>query len=212
MFPTLSDGLTLGEGATLPTGALKAAAGANTPPDDTILVRFHPGTDLAAARSRLQRSFGTQTSINVLAPEQPVDLVNFGRVANLPYIVGGLVGLLAVATLVHLLVTSIRRRRRDLAVLKTLGFTPAQMRQAVAWQATTIATVAFVLGLPIGTIIGRWIWLAFARQLGVLAAPAVPAISWIGLILATLVVANLVAVFPARSAARTSASLILRTP
>lgn len=53
----------------------------------------------------------------------------------------GTLGLLAVG---HALVTSVRRRRGELAVLRTLGFTRGQVR-AVAWQATTIVPVGLVV-------------------------------------------------------------------
>ena len=122
---------------------------------------------------------------------------------NLPLAVGGLLGLLAAGTLAHLLITSIRRRRGDLAVLKILGFVPGQLRRTVAWQANTIAVIALAFGVPIGTIIGRWIWLAFAHQLGVVAVPAVPVISVLILALGALIVANLIALVPSHAAART---------
>ena len=74
----------------------------------------------------------------------------------------------------HLLVTSIRRRRRDLAVLKVVGFVPGQLRRTILWQANTITVVALLLGVPVGTVIGRGVWLLFAHQIGVFAAPTVP--------------------------------------
>jgi ABC-type lipoprotein release transport system permease subunit len=51
----------------------------------------------------------------------------------------------------HTLVTSVRRRWRDLAVLKTLGFTRGQVGATVAWQAITFAVVALAFGLPWGS-------------------------------------------------------------
>src|SRR5512132_3144824 len=67
---------------------------------------------------------------------------------------GLLVGLPAVmvilGTMAHTLITSVQRRRRDLAVLKTLGFVRGQVAATIAWQATTFAVVALCLGLPFG--------------------------------------------------------------
>ena len=68
----------------------------------------------------------------------------------------GLLALLAAAALAHLLVTSVRRRRRDLAILKSLGFVRGQVSAAVAWQATTVALLALAVGLPLGVALGRW--------------------------------------------------------
>ena len=73
----------------------------------------------------------------------------------------------ALATVTHALVTSVRRRRRDLAILKALGFLRSQVAATIAWQATTFAVVALGLGIPLGVAAGRWGWRLTASQLGV---------------------------------------------
>ena len=52
----------------------------------------------------------------------------------------------------------VRRRRRDFAVLKTLGFDRGQVRATVAWQATTLAALGVALGVPLGIVIGDAVW------------------------------------------------------
>ena len=153
----------------------------------------------------------TDTGNAVAAPEKPVDLVNFGRVQNLPLVLAALLGTLAAITLAHLLVTSIRRRRRDLAVLKTLGFSSAQVRGTVAWQATALGILAALVGIPVGVLAGRWVWIVFARQLGIVPRPAVPVLTFFLLAAAALVVANLVAVVPGRAAAHVRPAIVLRS-
>ncbi len=211
IFPDFGDQLSLGQGAQTTIGVLKSAVGSNTPPPDTILMRFRPGTDVEAAITALQGRFDPASGLNVMAAEQPVDLINFGRVQNLPLVVGGLLGLLAAGTLVHLLLTSIRRRRRDLAVLKVLGFVPGQLRATIAWQASTITALALVIGLPLGIVLGRSIWRLFAHQIGVIAVPVVSPPALAALAVAAFVVSALAALVPARAASRTPASEILRT-
>ena len=56
----------------------------------------------------------------------------------------------AVGTLAHVLLTGVRRRRRDLALLKTLGFARSQVLGVVAWEASAFAVVALLIGLPLG--------------------------------------------------------------
>jgi hypothetical protein len=45
-------------------------------------------------------------------PTTPTGLVNFGRIQNLPLILGLVLAVMALLTVAHLLATSIRRRRR----------------------------------------------------------------------------------------------------
>lgn len=212
VFPGLSDAMGLGKGlAMTPEGLRRMIPGGNIPPPNTILVRFRPGVDAAAATSELRRQVSAGGAFAVLSAERPVDLVNFGRVQALPLVLGGLLGVFATATLAHLLVTSIRRRRRDLAILKTLGLEQGQVRATVACQSTTVGVVAVAVGVPLGMAAARWVWLLFAHQLGIVAGPAFPLLALGALSLATIVVANLVAVLPGRMAARTPPALVLRS-
>ena len=212
VFPSLSDALGLGTGAvaTIPGFERGLAPGVDMPPPQTAFIRFRPGEDKARAIADLDRRVSA-TGNTVRVPDRPVDLVNFGRVQNLPVVLAALLGTLAVATLAHLLVTSIRRRRRDLAVLKTLGFSSGQVRSTVAWQATTLGFLAGLIGIPLGIALGRWVWIVFAHQLGIVPRPAVPFLTFLVLATVTLAVANLVAIFPGRAAARVRPALVLRS-
>src|SRR3954462_2613495 len=72
------------------------------------------------------------------------------------------------------LLASVRRHRRDLAVLKTIGFVRRQVSATVAWQATTLALGALVAGVPAGLALGRWTWRLVANGLGSVSPPIVP--------------------------------------
>jgi hypothetical protein len=212
VFPSLSDAMSLGKGAATTTAGLKRSLAPEVPPPPLQigLIRFRPGVDKARAIADLDQRVA-DTGSAVLAPEKPVDLVNFGRVQNLPLVLAALLGTLAAVTLAHLLVTSIRRRHRDLAILKTLGFSTAQVQSTVAWQATTLALLAAAVGVPVGVVCGRWVWIVFAHQLGIVAHPAAPLMTFLLLGVAALVVANLVAALPGRAAARLQPARVLRS-
>jgi ABC-type lipoprotein release transport system permease subunit len=173
-------------------------------------VRYAPGADPAAALRSLQLS-PSGAEVDVHLPTPPTDVENLGRVGGLPRVLAGLLALLAAATLAHLLVTSVRRRRRDLAVLKTLGFVRRQVSAAVAWQATTVALVALAVGLPLGVALGRWSWSLLVDRIGLGAEPVTPWPALLAAALATVLVANLVAAWPGRMAARTRPALALRS-
>jgi ABC-type lipoprotein release transport system permease subunit len=174
---------------------------------NVFLVKLAVGADRRAAEASLQRDFPH----TVLTAYAPAEVENLTRIGNLPAVLAGMLGLLAIATIAHALVTSVRRRRHDLAILKTLGFVRAQVRATVAWQASTLSLIASVIGLIGGAVAGRWLWIFYAERLGVRAEPALPLALLIVVIPAALAMANVIAAFPARAAARTEPALVLRT-
>ncbi len=101
-----------------------------------------------------------------LRPTTPISLINFGEAVNFPLIVGLMLALFGVATLMHLLVVSVGRRRREVALLKALGFVNQQVVAAVCWQATTVALVGIIVGIPLGIAVGQVVWRRVCDQSG----------------------------------------------
>jgi hypothetical protein len=172
-------------------------------PRNYFLVRFARGVDRREALASLQEA-------EPLSGAKPIDVANYGRVDSMPILIGGLFGLIAIATLVNTLMTSLRRRRRDLAILKTLGFERKQVSRVVTWQATTVVSIAVVIGIPLGVAAGRWSWRIFADALGVVPDARVPVPAILLLVPAALLIANLFAALPARLAAKTRPAAVLR--
>ena len=117
----------------------------------------------------------------------------------------------ATVALALTLATSVRRRRRDLGLLKALGFTRRQLAAAIAWQATFAAVIGAVVGVPIGIASGRELWTLFAASINAVPDPTVPVLSVVLVGLGALVFANVVAAFPGRSAARTQTAVVLHS-
>jgi hypothetical protein len=144
-------------------------------------------------------------------PITPISLVNFGEAVNFPLILGFMLSLFGVATLLHLLVVSVARRRHEIGLLKALGFVRAQIRAAVCWQATTVALFGIVVGIPLGVAAGQLVWRTFATNLGAVPVATVPV--WLIALLGggVLAVAGLLAIAPALAATRsTTAGQLLR--
>ncbi len=165
--------------------------------------RHHPAAALAA----MHRA----TKLEVDPISTPQDVLNLRNVRPLPRALAAFLVLLGAAALGHALVTAVRRRRHELAVLRAVGFTPRQTATTVAAQAGTVALVGLVVGIPLGVILGRlsWRWVADATPL-VFSPPVAVAVILVG-IPVTIVVANLLAAAPARRAARIRPAVALRT-
>jgi FtsX-like permease family/MacB-like periplasmic core domain len=211
VFPPLSDGLGLGQGAGLTLGGVRQVPGVPAVPLYTLLVRFRPGADPRAAMGTLTSRVTQAGPFNVQGPATPTDLVNFGQVQNLPMLLGIALSGLALLTIAHLLITSVRRRRRDFAILRALGFTRGQVRRTAAWQAATLTAAALAIGIPAGAVCGRAAWLIFARHLGIVPAPDIPLPSFAVLIPIALGLAVTIAALPGESAARAKPAQLLRS-
>jgi ABC-type lipoprotein release transport system permease subunit len=214
VFPDMDDTLNLGRGAAMTVAGTRGLLppGLPLPPPDTLFVRFRPSA--ATAQARLDSFAAREARLGpflTVGPATPADVVNFGRVQNLPLLLGAALSLLALLTIAHLLLTSVRRRRRDFAVLRALGFTRRQVRSAVSWQAGTLAAAALVIGIPAGILCGRLAWQLFEHRLGIHPAAVVP-LATLGVLVPTaLALAVAIAAVPGESAARTPAAQILRS-
>lgn len=192
-----------GEGGVMTAAAVLAIA-----PEDGVgccYVRFKEGTDLDRARKTLEAA-----GLEAFLRTKRSDLRTLEQIAALPLVLSALFALMALAALVHVLTTGIRRRRRDLAVLKTLGFVRRQVRSAVAWQAGVTAVLCAVVGIPLGAVLGRIGWRAVAGTFGVVPAVKTPVLVLLLVAPLALLVARIVAVVPARIAARTQPAVVLR--
>ena len=207
VIPTVGHTANLGEGSIITVEGVHQFFPGSSSYD--FVVRFKPGVDQAKARARLQSEVASFNA-GVGLPSTPGDLLNFGRSRNLPFILAGLLAALGLGTLAHALVTSINRRRRDFAICKTLGFTRGDVGRAIAWQSSTFIVVSLTLGLVIGAIAGRSLWNVYANQLGILGVPRVPLVTLLLMVPAAGLLANVLALWPARSAAATRPAVVLR--
>jgi ABC-type lipoprotein release transport system permease subunit len=195
---------------------------ANLNGPELVFVRLITGISAAAGRSNLQhiaqaanKVFAADpnaagNNVAVIGVQRPAQIVNYRTIGSTPIILATGIALGAVIALAITLIASVRHRRRDLAVLKVLGFTPRQLSAVVAWQSTVAALVGIVVGVPCGIVLGRQLWSAFARDINAVPDATVPVVSVILVALGALIFANVVAAIPGRIAARTPTAMVLR--
>jgi hypothetical protein len=226
---TLADHTTMGSGAVLSTDLVPPALEqALTNPDPTlngptlVFVRLGHGTSAAAGLADMRRvadaanaAFAADPNaagdtVAVLPVQRPAEIVNYRSTGATPFALASGLALATVIALGLTLAASVRRRREDLALLKTLGLTRRQLATTVAWQSSVAAVLGVVVGVPVGIAAGRWLWILFAREIYAVPKPTVPmSVLLVGF--GALVLANVVAAIPGRVAARTPAALVPRT-
>jgi putative ABC transport system permease protein len=179
-----------------------------------ILIRYRSGTSLPAAEQRLQAALTANHCppgcATITTNQQPAAIVDYTSVRGTPLVLSALLALLAIGALAHVLLTSVRRRARDLAMLRTLGLVRGQLLRVVFWQAAAMAMAALLVGVPAGLLAGRWAWMLFANSAGVRPAARIPGLVVLLVLPATLAVAVIIAARPGVQAARIRPAVTLR--
>jgi len=193
-------------------GALASVSGAST--DDVegyALIRWRPGASspaIVAATRRFHSAYAADGFAGT--PTLPSAVVELGKLRVLPFALAAFFALLAIATVAHALVTTVRRRRHDLAVMRSFGFTGRQSRVAIAWQATLIAGAGVVIGIPLGIVVGRSVWRWLAHSFPVAYVPPLALVAVVLVVPAAILVVNALAAGPGRAAARIRPAEALR--
>jgi len=222
-FPAIASGFQMGSGALVATSDFPAAilnpqqntyAGPNA-----VLIRLRPGLSardaqrsLLGLQSRINATKGDEGSVGGLVRLlRPAEIVNYRSMGTTPAVLGLGLAVGAIAALGLTLVASVRRRRRDLAMLKTLGFSRRQLASSIAWQSSVAVLIGIAIGVPMGIVLGRSLWDLFAHEINAVPAPSVSVPSLALVAVGAFVLANLVATVPGNMAARTPTALILRS-
>ncbi|MET0726957.1 MAG: FtsX-like permease family protein [Acidimicrobiales bacterium] len=192
VIPSVEGGDGIGEGAVVTLDGFR---------------RLDPGAAMSMAAVRLrsgatgaEERIGEMFGMTVGPPERPSTVVNLQRVRSTPFIVAASLAALAALSMAHQLITSARRRRRDLAVLRALGADRRWITRVLHWQATVLAAAVAVVALPLGVAAGRLVYRAYIDRIGARTDVDVPYRMLTAVVMSLLVLVNLAAIVPARRA------------
>ena len=87
---------------------------------------------------------------------------------------------------------------------------PLQVASSVVWQTNALALSVVAVAVPLGIVAGRRTWRWFADGIGVAPDPSTPLVLVGGAVALVVVVANVVALVPARRAGSVDAARVLR--
>jgi ABC-type lipoprotein release transport system permease subunit len=201
VLPSVSFGEGGGRGAAmLQSGLQRVSADSDL---QQLAIRLEPGTkpDALSLGADVNPSSGLS---------RPPDVINASRSRSVPVIIAVVVGVLATVVLVQALISSVRSRRRDVAILRALGADRGWVTRVVHIQATALGFAALAIGIPLGIVAGRAIFRAFAGNLGLVATPAMPVVIIASVAATLLVMANVAASVPAHRARHIPLSTLLR--
>jgi hypothetical protein len=141
----------------------------------------------------------------------PASIKSVSRVRAIPFVLAAVLAALALLTVGHVMLTSMRSRRRDLAILRSLGADRSWITRAVHWQATVLTVLPVLVGIPLGIVIGRLVFVAFADSMGAVDDAAIPLLSIAVGAIAVVALANGVAAMVSQRTRRREPALLLQS-
>jgi ABC-type lipoprotein release transport system permease subunit len=201
VFRSQSETPVLDDGVAFTPAGLASVIKNQTDIESSLELRYPPGADVASLDAALTKDYGLQFNA-FTAPQVPGVIRNLAEARTVAIALALFFAVLGTLALGHTLVVGTGGRRGQLAVLRTLGFRPTQVRGAVAVQACVLALAATAIGLPLGVALGRYVWHALTADLGALDGPATPWIVVAAAIPLTMLAASALAAWPARAASR----------
>ena len=171
----------LGHGAVITLSGLQRLN--SSAREQAWFIRLPPGADKQIAVDTFAALFPGEVrkDISSFEFEEVGDYgLNLQQIGSVPMLFAVIMALVAAAVLVHVLTVAARARRRDLAVLRVLGFSRGQVLRTIAWQSMIYAAGALAVGIPAGVALGRLTWREYAASLGVVPEPVV---SWTALLI-----------------------------
>jgi hypothetical protein len=207
----------LGQGAVVTAATLTPqSSAAQGPGYNFVLLKFAPGPRQAADMAAFERAMApfcatVQQPTCVITDQRPNGASNYARIDATPEVLAGVLAVLGLAVLAQFGMSSARRRRREFAILKTLGLLRRQLAAITAWQVTALTALALLAGLPLGVAAGHWAWALFASEVG-LSTAAITPVTLVLLTVPAAILAAIAVTLPAgRHSARLSPAAVLRS-
>jgi hypothetical protein len=208
--PDVGDSYSPGDGGVMSMDGLEQLLGSVwDQPYSELVIDLPEEADVAATATALAAEYPIEISPYAFT-EPPDQLVQLGRMRTSLLALAVFLGTLGTVGLIHYLVLSARRRRSQIAVLRTLGFVRTQVCGSAAAQAATVAICGLLIGVPVGLITGRWAWLFAVRDIGMDDTPVVPWSIIAAVVGASILGAVTVALYPGLAATRRRPASALR--
>jgi putative ABC transport system permease protein len=197
-----------GDGAALPASTMRMLGVNRLGATGLVIARFAPGVDKELAVDRIGRALDASFAFS---SQDRTIVGGVERVQTVPFALIVVLAVLGAGALVHFQLVSTRRRRLDIAVLQTIGFTRRQVISMVEAQAVGIALLAAVIGVPLGVLAGRVGWERFADYIRAVPQPSTTVAVIVGVALVLALTALAAGLASGARAALLRPARVLRT-
>ncbi|MGW5560154.1 ABC transporter permease [Micromonospora sp. NPDC003944] len=173
----------------------EAASVSGLPGPTAVAVLVNPGADLVALRRAVEGAAGEApvlTGVDRVKADLPGSLPDYiGPISMFGFVIG-ITAFSAIFVLTGTVTLGVRQRLRELALLRTSGATPGQLRRLLGVESALLAGLAALPGAPLGVVFAHLVAARF-RDLG--AVPAQFGVRTNVLVLIAAAVAGMVVTF-----------------
>jgi putative ABC transport system permease protein len=171
--------------------------------DDVVLVKAAPAANLSTLRAGLESATDPYLVVKVQDKEQfkgdRATAIN--QLLSILYALLALAIIIAVLGIINTLALSVVERRREIGMLRAVGFLRGQVRRAIYLESTLIAVFGAIVGVALGLTLGA-LFVRTLRNEG-LTHIAIPVTQSVVMLVLAAIVGVLAAAWPAVRAART---------
>jgi putative ABC transport system permease protein len=188
-----------------------AQALASRTPDEvtTFAVRLSPQTSAARATRELSKAFP-----DLLAISEPSEAVRAGAnnqlIANAVLLIVALALIIGALAVANTMLAAVLERRRELALLATIGWSPNQLKALVLGEAVAVSVLGTAAGLILGVAASKL--LPGALGLGAFISPVLTAWGFGRAVLIGITIGVAGAVYPIWRVTRMSSAMALGHP
>jgi putative ABC transport system permease protein len=130
---------------------------------DDIGVLPRPGIDVTALAHKVNGAVGGHGAVTLTGPDRgvaefPGVRASAGDLIVLAAVFGGMAAAVTLFVVASTLSLAARHRQRELALLRTIGTTPRQVRRMILGEAMVVAVLAAAASIAPSVLFGRWLY------------------------------------------------------
>jgi len=127
---------------------------------------------------------------------------NNAQITNLMALLGGLIVLITLIGLMNTLTMNVLERTKEIGILRCIGSRARDIRWVFGSEGMVMALIGWIAGIPVGYLLGRFIWWMFGNWFDIEADFLFPALFLVLTLGITILMTVLIIQLPLRRAAR----------
>ncbi|MFN8258535.1 MAG: FtsX-like permease family protein [Bacteroidales bacterium] len=154
----------LGQGFRMHESALKELNPLSEP--DNFILKLKPGVDVEELQLKLKSLYGSTINIELPIEEQQAFKSILGSLTTSLNLIAFFFIIILIITIWNDLIINIRDYLKTFGILKTLGFTPLQLRLSLIWRIIVLFCLSLLVGIPFSLFLSPAVMGIISQSIG----------------------------------------------